>query len=145
MGSVLETSIARACDENLRVKATDGGVVTALLLHLLGSGRIDGAIVSRRTGLFQHHPHLARSSQEIIDAAGSYFDAGKGMALLGERYATFSPSIQAFKPLVKEGLRRIAFVGVPCQVIALRKMQALNLLPAQNRPHRSWAVLRRQL
>ena len=50
LGRVIETVIARATDPAIRAKATDGGVVTALLVHLFKSGRIDGAIVTRQTG-----------------------------------------------------------------------------------------------
>lgn len=131
MGRVMDVSVTRASDEDIWHKGTDGGAVTALLLHLLDTGRIDGAIVTQRSGLFKHRPHLARSRREIIDAAGSYFDSTRGMALFGSRYSTFSPSIQAFKPLVASGLRRIAYVGVPCQITALRKMQALKILPSE--------------
>jgi coenzyme F420 hydrogenase subunit beta len=131
MGRVMDVSVARASDEDIWRRGTDGGVVTALLLHLLDTGRIDGAIVTQRYGLFKHRPHLACNRQEIIQAAGSYFDTSQSMALFGNRYSTFSPSVQAFKPLVASSLRRIAFVGVPCQIKTLRKMQALKILPAE--------------
>lgn len=131
MGRALDVSVAHASDDEIWNRGTDGGVVTALLLHLLDTGRIDGAIVTQRYGLFRHRPHLARSRREIIEAAGSYFDTSRGMELFGNRYSTFSPSVQAFKPLVASGLRRIAFVGVPCQIKTLRKMQALGVLPAE--------------
>ncbi|MCK7511147.1 MAG: hypothetical protein MZV70_48525 [Desulfobacterales bacterium] len=46
-------------------------MVTALLLHLLERGRIDGAIVTQaRSGPFSAGPFLATSSEEIKDAAG---------------------------------------------------------------------------
>jgi coenzyme F420 hydrogenase subunit beta len=101
------------------------------LIHLLDAGRIDGAVVTQRYGLFQHRPHLAKTHYEIMEAAGSYFDTTSSMALFGNRYSTFSPSVQAFKPLAVSTLRRIAFVGVPCQIKALRKMQTLGILPAE--------------
>ncbi|MFW6315319.1 MAG: coenzyme F420 hydrogenase/dehydrogenase beta subunit N-terminal domain-containing protein, partial [Desulfohalobiaceae bacterium] len=47
MGRILETNVCQALDPELRSRATDGGVVTALLLHLFDSGRIDGAVVTR--------------------------------------------------------------------------------------------------
>ena len=51
IGRVMETSIARAIDPDIRKNATDGGVVTALLIHLFRRGRIDGAIVTKQVGL----------------------------------------------------------------------------------------------
>ena len=50
IGRIIETTVARAKDPEVRAHGTDGGVVTALLLHLLDMGRIDGAIVSRQSG-----------------------------------------------------------------------------------------------
>ena len=42
LGRVFETTVARAVDPDIRAQGTDGGVVTALLVHLLDSGRIEG-------------------------------------------------------------------------------------------------------
>lgn len=131
MGRVIDVTVGCAVDRAVRGRGTDGGAVTALLLHLLKRGRIDGAIVTRRIGLFRHQPHLARTEEELLEAAGSYFDNSSGMAFFGERYSMFSPSVQAFKPLAASNLRRIAFVGVPCQIKTLRKMQALGIAPAE--------------
>ena len=77
MGHVLDTTVARAIDPAIRRKATDGGVVTALLAHLFDRGHIDGAIVTRQSGPFERDPWLATSRQEIIDAAaGAFVRAG---------------------------------------------------------------------
>lgn len=129
MGRVLQVSTARAIDENIREKATDGGVVTSLLLHLFDTGRIDGAIVSKQTPEGRR-PWLAASREDIIAAAGSHFDAMQGALQLGERYSTYSPSAQALGSLMNQGLRKIAFVGTPCQIKSVRKMQALKLVPS---------------
>ena len=131
MGRVMDMNICCAADPTVRQRGTDGGTVTALLLHLLKRGRIDGAIVTRRIGLFQHQPHLARTKEEILEAAGSYFDNSSSMVFFGKQYTTFSPSVQAFKSLAVSHLRSIAFVGVPCQIKALRKMQALGVVPTE--------------
>ncbi len=131
MGRVMDVSVAHAMDGTIRHHGTDGGVVTALLLHWLDSGCIDGAIVARRVGLFQHRPFLARTRQEIVEAAGSFLDTRRSKAVFGDRYSTFCSSVMAFKPLAASGLRRIAFVGVPCQIKAMRKMQVLEVLTAE--------------
>ncbi len=128
-GRVLETTIARAGDENIRQHATDGGVVTALLLHLFDSGRIDGAIVARQTGLFKREPWLATSRQEIIDAAGFFFDSSHGMSLYSEQYSTYSPSVQMLGQMSRRGTRRVALVGTPCQIKTIRKMETLGIVP----------------
>jgi len=39
-------------------------------------------------------------------------------------------SIEEFDPMVKAGLRRVALVGTPCQIKAVRRMQAMDLVPS---------------
>ena len=98
IGRVLETSIARSTDAGIRQKATDGGVVTALLIHLFKNGRIDGAIVTKQTGPFRREPFLALSQKDILDAAGFFFDTSHGMKRFSDYYSTFS-QISQFHPL----------------------------------------------
>jgi coenzyme F420 hydrogenase subunit beta len=129
IGRVIETTVARAGDPAVRIKATDGGVVTALLLHLLERGRIDGAIVTKQVGPFQRRPVLATSSEEIKEAAGFFFDTSHGMKSFGDQYLLYS-TIEEFDPMIKKGLRRVALVGTPCQIKSVRRMQALGLVPS---------------
>ena len=132
MGNVLETTVARSIDPGIRKKATDGGVVTALLVHLLDRGHIDGAIVTKQTGPFEREPMLATTRQEIIDSAGFYFDSSHGVKHFGHDYSTYSPSVQEFRPMMQKGLRRVALVGTPCQIKTLRKMEALSIVPSDS-------------
>jgi coenzyme F420 hydrogenase subunit beta len=129
MGRVIGTTIARATDPGIRKRATDGGVVTALLVHLLETGRIDGAIVTKPTGPYQRSPWLATSVEEIEDAAGFFFDTSHGMKHLSDAYVTYS-TIEEFAPMVRKGLNRVALVGTPCQIKAFRRMEALGIVPS---------------
>jgi coenzyme F420 hydrogenase subunit beta len=130
MGCVMGVMVARAADPQVRVHGTDGGVVTGLLLHLLDQGRIDGAIVAKRVGPFQRQPWLASTREEILEAAGFYFDTSHGMTHFSGVYSTFSPSILQLSHLVKGHLNRLAFVGTPCQINAIRRMEALGIVPS---------------
>jgi coenzyme F420 hydrogenase subunit beta len=121
---------ARATDGAVLSAATDGGVVTALLLYLLERHLIDGAIVSRRTGTFTREPVVARSREELIAAAGSHFAGSSHLEELGDKYTTFAPVISAVKGLERRHLRHVALVGTPCQIMTVRKMQCLGILPA---------------
>ena len=132
MGRIIGTSVARAKDPEIRKRATDGGLVTSLLLHLLDSGHIDGAIVTRKVGPFKREPWLARSREEIIQAAGFHFDTSHGMKAFGDAYSTFSPSVHELAPMARAGLRRVAFVGTPCQIKTVRKMEALGIVPSDS-------------
>jgi len=129
IGRVIETTVARAADPAVRRLATDGGVVTSLLLHLLERGRIDGAIVTRKDGPYRRRPFLATTTEEIKQAAGFFFDTSHGMKDFGDRYMTHS-QIEEFDPMLKKGLKRVAFVGTPCQIKSVRRMQTLGLVPA---------------
>lgn len=129
IGRVIETTVARAADPAVRRTATDGGVVTALLLHLFERGRIDGAIVTKQTGAYRRRPFLATSTEDIKDAAGFFFDTSHGMKDFGDRYMTYS-QIEEFDPMIKKGLKRVAFVGTSCQIKSVRRMQTLGVIPS---------------
>ncbi len=91
---------------------------------------IQGAIVSRRTGPFTREPFLATDPDELIEAAGTHFDEVQQLGQFGRDYSTYCPSIQEIKTIGQRRLDRIAMVGTPCQVYTVRKMQVLNILPA---------------
>lgn len=131
MGCVLSTTVASAQESTIRERGTDGGVVTALLLHLFDRGRIDGAIVAKQIGPFQRAPFLATTREDIIASAGFFFDTSHGMKQFSDQYMTFS-SIEEFDPLVKQGLGRVALVGTPCQIKSVRRMQVLGLVPSES-------------
>ena len=132
MGKVIETTTARAMDADVRAHATDGGVVTALLLHLFDAGRIDGAIVTQQTGPFSREPHLAMTREDILASAGFYFDTSHGIKHFSGDYSTYSSSVQEFRPMVEKGLHRIALVGTPCQIKAVRKIETLGIVPSDS-------------
>jgi coenzyme F420 hydrogenase subunit beta len=131
MGRILGTAVARAAEPEVRAGATDGGVVTALLLHLFDHGRIDSAIVSRTVGPFQRQPWLALSRQDIIAAAGFHFDTLSSLKHFSQVYTTYSPSIGELKGLAMMPLKRVAFVGTPCQINTLRRMEVLEVVPSE--------------
>ncbi|MGQ9554649.1 MAG: Coenzyme F420 hydrogenase/dehydrogenase, beta subunit C-terminal domain [Anaerolineae bacterium] len=131
IGPYQDITSARATDEAIRRAATDGGVVTALLLYMLEQRLIDGAIVSRRTATFGRQPLVATTREEIISAAGSQFSGTPHLEQLGGQYTTYSPTISAVKSLEGKRLNRVALVGTPCQMRTVRKMQCLSVIPSE--------------
>jgi len=129
MGPIINFAVTRANDPGIREQGTDGGVVTAILSHLFNTGKIDGAIVSMPTP-HGRVPYLAKTVKEIKDSAGSYFGNAQGMHLFSKEYDTFSPSIKALSELKNSQMDRLVLVGTPCQINAIRKMQALGIVPA---------------
>ncbi len=132
MGCILETRVAHAINPDIRRNATDGGVVTALLLYLFEHGRIDGAIVTKPSGKLEREPWLAITRDEIAASAGFYFDASHGMKRFLNGYSIYTPPTQKLKPMLGQGLQKVALVGMPCQITAVRKIEALGVLPADS-------------
>jgi coenzyme F420 hydrogenase subunit beta len=93
-------------------KAQDGGVATALLVHALEKGLIDCAVVTDRDEMWRPVPRVAATAEEIISAAGTKY--------------TIANSVFALKEAMEKGYTKIGFVGTPCQIQALRKVQLLG-------------------
>ena len=94
------------------VRAQDGGVATALLVQALQSGLIDCAVVTDRDEEWRTVARVATTAEEIKAAAGTKY--------------TISNSVFALKAAMEMGCQKIGFVGTPCQIQALRKVQLLE-------------------
>src|SRR5215207_2234509 len=91
----------------------DGGVVSALLIELLESGEIDGALVAKPS---EREPwkgvaHLAQTREDVIACAGSFYNQTLALGYLDLKKYDLPA-----KP-------RIALVGTPCEIQGLRAMQ----------------------
>lgn len=103
--------VGHSADEAVRRHGASGGVISAVLIHLLETGRIDGAVVCRQgiPAPDMASPVIARTRDEVLAAAQSVYAVTPMLSIL--------PEMAAF-----EG--RLAFVGLPEQVAALRMLQA---------------------
>lgn len=112
--------IAQASDRNILQVCQDGGVVTALLMFALENGLVDGAVVSGvdKDRPFYPVPKLATTPQEVLDCAGT-------------RYS-YSTNFLAFQEGIKQKKKSLAFVGTPCQIHALRKIEMIPLKKYSN-------------
>ena len=95
------------------VRGQDGGVVTCLLLAGMKNEVFECAVVAIRAGGFGAEPIVAESVEEIREAKGTKYVAVPMVSKIGEA--------------VKEGKRRIAIVGTPCEIRATRKLQSALL------------------
>jgi len=129
IGNWLKIVTAQAKDPKIREIATDGGIVTAILIALLDNNLINGALISKRINSFQRIPYFAKSKEEILEAAGTYYGLKGPVPELGN-YNTFVSTISELKKIVYSDNMKIAVVGVPCQIHSIRKMQELNIIPA---------------
>jgi coenzyme F420 hydrogenase subunit beta len=129
MGNFERISVGQSTDESVRKLATDGGVVTSLLLYMLENKVIEGIIVSKRTGTFSREPLIATTKEDLLLAAGSRFSDLSHVEELG-KYSTYSPTLYGLKGIRNLDFARIAMVGTPCQIHTIRKMQVLGVLPS---------------
>lgn len=107
--------VAKVRDARILRVCQDGGVVTALLIFALENGLIDGAAVSgvSQEKPFYPVPKLALTPREVLECAGT-------------RYS-YSPNLLALREGIKLKKESLAFVGTPCQIQALRRMEMLPL------------------
>ncbi len=111
LGPFREIFVGHAADAAVRRRGASGGVISGVLIHLLETGRIDGAVVCRQgvPTADTASPVIARTRDEVLAAAQSVYAVTPMLSIL--------PEMAKF-----EG--RLAFVGLPEQVAALSMLQA---------------------
>lgn len=99
-------------DDGIRLDASSGGFITGMILHLMDKGLADGGIVARCEG---QQPLVAES-----------FIATDRESLLSARASKYAPvsSCTVLAEVLKRP-RRYVFVGTPCMIEALTKLQEL--------------------
>ena len=102
---------ARCKDPEILQRCEDGGVVTTILAWALRKGMIDGAVVSTTDPKdpCRPVPTVVTSVPEVIASASSWY--------------TYCPNDLALAEAEKRALTRVGFVGVPCQITPIRKME----------------------
>lgn len=105
---------ARSKDPEVLARCEDGGVVTTLLCWGLRNGTFDGAVVSSvgADKPCEPFPKVVTTVEDAIRSASSWY--------------TYCPNNMALADAEKLGLQRVAFVGVPCQITPVRKMQTAD-------------------
>jgi len=105
--------LAQAADPKLREQCRGAGVVTALLTYGVENKIFDSAIVSQAElgDPTKTKPMVAVVPDDILSAVGTKFFP----SAVAKAYGT---------AVMEYGKTKIAFVGVPCHVLALRKLGA---------------------
>ena len=107
--------VAQANDKEVLKVCQDGGVVSTLLTYAFHNGIIEGAALSGTNEDTPFHPvpKLVANPKQVLECAGTrYF---------------YSPNLLAFNEGVKQKRTSMAFVGTPCQIQALRRIQMVPL------------------
>ncbi|MCW3150726.1 Coenzyme F420 hydrogenase/dehydrogenase, beta subunit C-terminal domain [Stutzerimonas stutzeri] len=121
-GEILDTLKGHAVDNEVRQAGSSGGVISALAQYCLDRQLVDGVIQiqASQTDPLENTATISRSRQNIIASSGS-------------RYAPASPA-QALK-WVAMSTEKYLFIGKPCDVAAVRQMQAHDPRLQQNIPY----------
>jgi coenzyme F420 hydrogenase subunit beta len=110
---------AKSTDERILKVSQNGGVVSTLLIHALERGIIDGALLTGVDENWYPKPFITRTPEEILSCTGSKY--------------TISPTLSIYKNAVEVfELGKLAFVGMPCQIKAARKLQLSSPLSTEN-------------
>lgn len=107
--------VARTRRDELKERVQDGGIVTALLAWAVEQNEIDGAVVSavgEEDDPCFPTPKVATTVDEIKQSGGSWY--------------TYCPNNLALREVQEKDLKQVAFVGVPCQITPLRKMEYVD-------------------
>jgi coenzyme F420 hydrogenase subunit beta len=113
LGYYRKIMLAQAVDPKLREQSNGGAVVTSLLKYGIETKVFDSAIVSQTEpeNPAKPKPLVALVPDDILSAIGSKFFPSSVAKAYG-------------RAVYGHGKTAIAFVGVPCHVLALRKMEA---------------------
>jgi coenzyme F420 hydrogenase subunit beta len=113
-GTYRRVVAARCTDPEVLARCEDGGVVTGLLAWARRNDVIDGAVVSTVDPAEPcvPRPRAVTSVAEILASASSWY--------------TYCPNNLALEEAEKLELENVAFVGVPCQITPVRKMQVAD-------------------
>jgi coenzyme F420 hydrogenase subunit beta len=110
-GRYRRVAAARCKDPAILARCQDGGVVTAMLCHGLREGVFDGAVVSAADESMPAapKPRVVTTVEDAIASASSWY--------------TYCPNNLALADAERLRLRKVCFVGVPCQITPTRKIQ----------------------
>lgn len=88
------------------------GITTALAAALLESGKVDAVLAVRA------HPDDRWRPEPVIVTDPAELAQCRGMRM------GYAPTLAALEPAAAAGHKRIAVIGIPCQVYALRAIEA---------------------
>jgi len=111
IGRYTQIWMARGTNPEVTRGSQDGGTVTTLISTAMAEGMIEGAVLTSASDGLAPQAALVTDAADIGKAAGSKYIA--------------ATSLQALHQARRSGLESIGVVGRPCQVMGVRKYQAV--------------------
>jgi len=112
------TEFSAKVEDDWRENAQDGGLVTAVLVHLLEAGEIDGALIATESDEdpWKAESFLATTPEECIDNAGSWYNQTMALGNL---------DLEQWEHKLDVSLEEasLALVGTPCEIEGIRALQ----------------------
>jgi coenzyme F420 hydrogenase subunit beta len=119
LGAYKNIYIGHTTDQKVRLNSASGGIISAVSIFLLETGKVDGVICLRmsKDQPWLSEPFIATTKEDILDAAQSKYTISSVNEILAET-AGFAGNL--------------AYVGLPGQVQSIRKLQQINHPSVQN-------------
>lgn len=116
LGSYKKIFLARATKEEIRRRRVgSGGAVTSICIFLLEKNLADGIVAARRVKGFEGKVVVARTREEVLEAAGTKW--------------YLIPFTGRLRDAIEHyGLKRVAIVALPCQAQFLNQLREFPLL-----------------
>lgn len=110
--NIADIKVSYSIDDEIRINSASGGIITQIIKNLLEKGDIDGAIVviQDSSDIIMNKAIIINSVKELIKSQGS-------------RYSPSSNCIPLKEVIKNEKYKRLVFVGKPCEIEALGKLE----------------------
>ena len=109
LGSYRAVYAVRATKAEIAKKGQDGGAVTSLLAYALDEGIIDCGVITTSDEHWRPVTKVAKTYEDLKAGAGTKY--------------TLYPGVTGVREAIAAGCEKIGFVGLPCQMQGLRKVQ----------------------
>jgi len=111
LGTYTKAVLASSTSSEILSRAPDGGITTTIFKYLLDSKLVDAVITTGKqhdcVWCYHPKPMVVTNSEKLLDAIDRKYDPNPLLTVLKET-ASF---------------QKVAFVGLPCHMLALKKLQ----------------------
>ncbi|EEY50278.1 Coenzyme F420 hydrogenase/dehydrogenase, beta subunit C-terminal domain [Vibrio cholerae] len=110
-GNYYESALGYSCNDDIRHRASSGGILSQTAIYLLEQGLVDGVI------------HIKASDEKpLLNVATISKTADEVLSAAGSRYSPASPLINLVQIVKGNPDQKFCFIGKPCDVTALRNL-----------------------